>query len=180
MRIGLVVFTAILHNFSAGYNSGVIAGAMTSLKSDFDLDALLQGMLVSCILVGALIGSQAASFFLEKFGRKNSIVLSNFIYIIGVCGMSFSPNLPVLIAFRSFLGFAVGLSNVFTSTYIAEISPPKLRGKLGSAVPFAFTTGTIMSNVMYLAVNGYWRYMFGIGIVPAVLQLSLGFIVLPE
>ncbi|RLN57395.1 hypothetical protein BBJ28_00002693 [Nothophytophthora sp. Chile5] len=66
--------------------------------------------------------------------------------------------------------------------YIAEVSPPDIRGRLVSLNTALVTGGQFFSGVLdaLLAdVDGGWRYMLGLAAVPAIVQF-LGFLLLPE
>ncbi|EGW07945.1 Proton myo-inositol cotransporter [Cricetulus griseus] len=67
--------------------------------------------------------------------------------------------------------------------YIAEVSPPNLRGRLVTINTLFITGGQFFASVIdgafsYLKKDG-WRYMLGLATIPAVIQF-LGFLFLPE
>lgn len=65
--------------------------------------------------------------------------------------------------------------------YIAEISPPRIRGRLVSLNTVLVTGGQffacILSALLSTKAKG-WRYLLGIGAVPAGIQFC-GFLMLP-
>ncbi len=136
-KVTWIVLVAVIHSFSAGYSPGAIAGALTDLKASFPSmveSAFLQGAVVSCILIGALIGSQCAPYALEKYGRKRCIIYSNAFYLIGGIGMACSMNLPLLIAFRTLAGIGEWLNLTALSSHMQvcvyvcmlPVTPPPL------------------------------------------------------
>lgn len=67
--------------------------------------------------------------------------------------------------------------------YIAEVSPPNLRGRLVTINTLFITGGQFFASVVdgafsYLQKDG-WRYMLGLAAIPAVIQF-FGFLFLPE
>lgn len=66
--------------------------------------------------------------------------------------------------------------------YLAEMSPPRLRGRL-TVINNAFITGgqfvAVLVDGAFATTPGGWRYMLGLAAIPAGVQL-LGFLFLPE
>lgn len=171
-----------ISSFSFGYNTGSIAGALIFIKEEFELSSLFKGIVVSCILIGALVGSMIGGKLADDFGRRNTFVFSAVPYFIGAVGMALAPDVYVLVGFRTLSGLAVGVSSTLCNMYISEISPAAQRGQLGGLAPFSVTFGILISYVLSYAfaeVTYNWRWMLGISVGPAVLQLLLG-LTLPE
>jgi len=88
-----------------------------------------------------------------------------------------------LLCFRVLAGLAVGGSSVISPTYIAEIAPPKLRGRLVMAFQFNVVFGMLLAyfsnfclGLLHLGATD-WRWKFSIAAVPAlVFYLALFFI----
>ena len=82
---------------------------------------------------------------------------------------------------RLFLGLAIGTAAVAAPLYIAEAAPPEMRGALVSTYQLGITFGILASYVAgySLASGNGWRFMFGLGAVPAVVLL-VGLLFMPE
>uniref|UniRef100_A0A5F9CZD9 Solute carrier family 2 member 13 n=1 Tax=Oryctolagus cuniculus TaxID=9986 RepID=A0A5F9CZD9_RABIT len=79
--------------------------------------------------------------------------------------------------------FLTGIASMTVPVYIAEVSPPNLRGRLVTINTLFITGGQFFASVVdgafsYLQKDG-WRYMLGLAAIPAVLQF-FGFLFLPE
>jgi SP family myo-inositol transporter-like MFS transporter 13 len=62
--------------------------------------------------------------------------------------------------------------------YLAEIAPPAYRGRLVTSLSILITGGQVVAYLIDAAfanVREGWRWMFGLGAVPAILQLLLSF-----
>lgn len=62
--------------------------------------------------------------------------------------------------------------------YLAEIAPPAYRGRLVTSLNILITGGQVVAYLIDAAfanVTEGWRWMFGLGAVPAILQLLLSF-----
>ena len=51
----------------------------------------------------------------------------------------------MLVVFRIIGGIGVGVASVIAPMYIAETSPPRIRGRLGSLQQLAIVTGIFLS-----------------------------------
>ncbi len=55
-----------------GYDTGVISGALLFIREDMELSPLLEGLVVSGVLIGALAGAAFCGRFSDRYGRKNN------------------------------------------------------------------------------------------------------------
>ena len=164
-----------------GFDTGVISGAILFIKTDFQLTALTNGIVVSASLIGAVLGAAVGGYCADQFGRKRMLMVAALIFVVGTLGSAFASGIPLLIVSRIILGFAIGVASFTAPLYISEIAPPNLRGALVSFNQLAVTVGIFVSYFVdaYFAHTENWRWMFGVGVIPAVL-LFLGLIFLPD
>lgn len=83
-------------------------------------------------------------------------------------------------------GLGIGISSMVAPTYLAEIAPERIRGRLVAGYQMAIVTGifaVFFVNRMILswgdaawAVETGWRWMFGLGLAPAVLLGAIALI----
>uniref|UniRef100_A0A7C9AMC8 Major facilitator superfamily (MFS) profile domain-containing protein n=2 Tax=Opuntia streptacantha TaxID=393608 RepID=A0A7C9AMC8_OPUST len=168
-----------------GYDTGVISGALLYIKDDFEAvrrSSFLQETIVSMALVGAMMGSAAAGWINDTYGRKKATLLADAVFAIGAVVMAAAPDPYILIVGRLLVGLGVGLASVCAPVYIAEASPTEVRGGLVSANVLMITFGQFVSycvNLAFTEVPGTWRWMLGVSGVPAVLQFCF-MLCLPE
>ncbi|XP_067110791.1 proton myo-inositol cotransporter-like [Osmerus mordax] len=178
----LAVFSA-LGGFLFGYDTGVISGAMLLLKREMNLSALWQEVLISSTVAAAALSALAGGYLNGVFGRRVCILLASFVFTTGGIVLSAAPNKEVLIVGRLIVGVGLGIASMTVPVYIAEASPPHLRGQLVTVNTLFITGGQFTASMVdgafsYLHHDG-WRYMLGLSVVPAVLQF-MGFLFLPE
>jgi len=115
------------------------------------------------------------------------------LFFISAFGTGFAPETVTLVVFRIVGGIGVGVASVIAPAYIAETSPPGIRGRLGSLQQLAIVLGIFTSFVvnwlLQWAAGGpnevlamgldAWRWMFLAMAVPAVLYGALAFTI-PE
>jgi SP family galactose:H+ symporter-like MFS transporter len=165
-----------------GYNTGVISGALLLIKQDWSLTAIQQGMVVSSVLVGALLGSAMCGKIADLFGRRSLIMATAVIFVTGSFGTGLAPNVELLIAGRFIIGMAVGFAGVSAPLYVSEIAPSSIRGALVSFNQLAISLGVLLSYSVNAALASFedgWRYMLMTGAIPGTL-LSMGMLFLPD
>jgi len=164
-----------------GYHTGIISGALAFLTSSFQLSIADQAMVVSIILVGGLIGSLGGGPIADKIGRKRAIAVTSVLFIIGAATIAFSESYTMLLWGRFISGLGVGIISVASPIYLAEASPAHCRGAFVSCYQLALTLGILTSYCVnyFFSHSADWRWMFAIGIFPALFQIFALFFV-PE
>lgn len=170
----LVTITASLGGLLSGFDTGVISGALLFINEDWNLSDYIQGILVSSVLIGAVIGTATNGILADIFGRKKIITATAVIFIIGsiLCGLA--PNIYILILSRLLVGIAVGIVNFIVPLYLSEVSPKNLRGTIVSLYQWAITAGILFSymiNSVFAHVTYTWRWMLFMGVLPGVVLL---------
>lgn len=180
----LIYFFGALGGLLFGYDTGVISGAILYVQRTLGLNALEEGIVVSSVLLGAMIGAMSIGPLSDRFGRKKMVMVAALIFFIGSLGSAFSPDFGVLVASRVVLGVAVGGASALVPTYLAEVAPAKMRGSLTSLNQLMVMTGILMAYLVNLGFSGLahtvsWRWMLGFAALPSAI-LFIGGIFLPE
>jgi sugar porter (SP) family MFS transporter len=182
IKKSFVYFFGALGGMLFGYDTGIISGAILFIKNDMHLSSFEQGIVVSAILLGAIIGAALISFLSDRFGRKKMVLISAFIFALGALFSAFAINAFILTVARIILGTAVGGASALVPLYLAEMSPTKQRGALSTLNQLMITIGILSAYIVNLAlanINGGWRIMLGFAAFPATI-LFLGTLYLPE
>ncbi|ORX81176.1 general substrate transporter [Anaeromyces robustus] len=154
----LVCVTASFCGLLFGYEVGVmnVVNTMDAFNIYFGLNKWdgssvneydwRSGMINSAFLLGSVLGALVATYFGEKYGRRNSIIVGACIFIIGIFLEAFSPANYLFISFgRIVAGIAIGLNSVIAPTYISEVAPAKYRGTLSSCYQLMTTFGIVIA-----------------------------------
>jgi sugar porter (SP) family MFS transporter len=177
-----------LGGFLLGFDSAVISGATPYYKSFFNLmsGSVLIGLSVSSIIFGAMVGNFFAGPLADKFGRKPILIITAFLFAFCALGCASAQNIYFFIMARIIGGIGVGMAILIAPMYIAETSPKKLRGLLvtfnqlnivlGISIAY-FSNYYFQQHISDPTLN--WRFMLGVGAIPAMLYFLLLFIV-PE
>jgi SP family xylose:H+ symportor-like MFS transporter len=192
-KLYLLGITAIsaLGGLLFGYDTGVINGAQFYLSKYFELDPFMKGWVVASALLGCLVGAIIAGPLSERFGRKNSLILSAILFTLSAYGSGLPEWLPQsvswLVMFRIIGGLGIGIASMNAPMYIAEIAPPKKRGYLVTYYQLAIVIGffTVFLATYFIGNNNTevqniedgWRQMFWSEMIPSGLFLILLFLV---
>lgn len=177
-----IYFFGALGGLLFGYDTGVISGAILFIEKQMHLGSWGQGIVVSGVLLGAMIGSLVIGPSSDRYGRRKLLLLSSIIFIIGGLGCAFASNALILILFRVVLGLAVGAASSMVPTYLAELSPAVKRGVVSSLFQVMVMTGIFLAYVVNWGLQGFytgWRWMLGLAALPATIMF-LGGLFLPE
>lgn len=156
-----------------GYDTGIISGALPQIAQEFELDYRAQEWVTAAILLGAVIGAVCCTRLSASRGRRTTIMIVAAIYCVGVVAAAISPNAWCLAVARLVLGFAVGGSTQIVPTYIAELAPSDMRGRLVTYFNVSIGVGILLAAIVGVAGQNVfdWRWMIGIAIVPSLLLL---------
>lgn len=178
---GLIYLFGALGGLLYGYDTGVISGALLFIKKDIPLSNFMQGLVVSALLIGAIVGAGLSGPLSDHWGRRRSVLTIAIVYIIGALGAAFSPNATWLVISRIVIGLAVGGSTALVPVYLSEMAPTHIRGSLASLNQLMITIGIFVAyivNFLFSPIEG-WRWMLGLATVPAA-ALLVGIAFMPE
>lgn len=185
------VAVATIGSFQFGYNTGVINAPETIIKDflnytleerseDLPSEVLLTTLWSLCVAifsVGGMIGSFSVGLFVNRFGRRNSMLLVNLFAITGGCLMGFAKiakSVEMLILGRLIIGIFCGLCTGFVPMYIGEVSPTALRGAFGTLNQLGIVVGILVAQVFgldfILGSEELWPVLLGLTVIPAILQ----------
>lgn len=167
-----------------GYDTGIVSGAIPLINVAFDIEdkPVQSEMIVSATVLFAIVGSVIGGPINTAIGRRRSTLLASLLFACGAIGVGVAQSVAQLVLYRAVLGIAVGMASQGVPMYIAETSPPHLRGTLTSAFNFTVTSGQVVACVvagLLCEVKDGWRWMMALAGVPAVVQF-FGMLVLPE
>lgn len=163
---------AALGGFLFGYDTGVISAALLYIAPAFHLSDSLQQVVVASLLLGAIVGVLGGGAVVDAIGRRRALLAAAMVFTIGALLSALSPGTAVLVTARFLLGVAIGASSLVVPTYIAELSPKAVRGRLVSLQQLMITVGIFVSYLVgyaYQASHG-WRWMLGLAAVPALIM----------
>jgi MFS family permease len=119
------------------------------------------------------IGGLLFGWLADRVGRKRALSLSILTYSICSFASGLSTTVLMLAAFRFILGLGMGGEWNTGATLVAETWPGELRAKAISVVQSSWAIGYALAALVAGIVLRYanWRFVFFVGILPAVVTL---------
>lgn len=122
------------------------------------------------------------------------MLLGSALFIVSAIGTAYTQTIPDLLLWRVLGGIGIGIASVIAPAYISEIAPARYRGALASMQQLAITMGIFAallsdavladtagsaSNQLWWGGLEAWRWMFLVGVVPALVYGILALLI-PE
>lgn len=182
-NVAILTFTCMLSGFLFSYNTGVFSASMIAVGAALgwgNKPTNLQVLCTALMPAGGFIGAMSSSFLSDRYGRIKAILIGD---LVGILGASITM-IPYTASFgigRFLSGCMIGICSSVSNTYMSEVAPKEIRGRVGSIFQLLRMTGLACAYSMGLALpshtsdrmNGWWRAMF---ILPAffnVIQATL-------
>jgi MFS family permease len=135
------------------------------------------GLVSGLFIVGTLIGRLFVGKFLERFGRKTTLIvgLTGFLIFSGFYFIKFDIGMLLLVRFMH--GFMMGMASTVLGTLIAQILPPTRRGEGIGYYSMSSTLGTAIGPFLAIWMMLHIGYN-AIFIVSSIIAVSCLFVAL--
>jgi MFS family permease len=156
----------------------LVLTAGPAMRSLLDASAFPQipayvGTIFAVTLLGWAVGGMIGGVLADYIGRKRTMILAIIAYsiITGLTALAFDwLSFAVL---RFLVGIAIGSEWVTGASLVAEMWPDRARGKGAGLMQSGICIGFFFASLTWLFVGQLgpdaWRYMFLIGVAPAIL-----------
>jgi MFS family permease len=185
LSIGKASFSALIASWLGwmfdGYETYALVLVMGSavhqlLPSDrLPRASVYVGGLLAATMLGWAAGGVTAGILADYFGRRRTLMLSILCYAVFSGLAAVSWDYWSLLLFRFLTGLGLGAEWGPGAAIVAEFWPPASRGRAGGALHAAHGVGFLLASGIWLVLSplgaSSWRYMFVIGILPALLLL---------
>lgn len=172
MRFGgfharLLAIVGSAHLFDA-YDATALAFVLPALLTVWHLSPVEIGYLLSAGYVGQLVGAIAGGVIAERIGRRATLCIALVILALFSAGCALANSYMTLLILRLVQGLGLGGETPVAATYINEMVPTRMRGRMVSAIQWLFAIGTIVASVAapILVPRFGWQVMFVLGTAP--------------
>ena len=183
-----VALIVALGGFLMGFDASVISGVVGFIETEFSLPKIHVGWSVSSLALMATFAMMVSGPVSDRIGRRPVLRIAALLFGISAIASAVAPNFTWLVLARMLGGLGVGAALIIAPMYIAEMAPPKSRGKLVSFNQLNIVIGisaAFFSNYLILTLGESggawadalrfgewnWRWMLGVETLPAVLYL---------
>lgn len=193
----LIASVAAVGGFLFGYDLSIISGAMLFIKPEFGLNPDQVGHAMGSALLGCMAGPLLGGILSDRWGRKPTLIFAGLLFAAGAIGSALPATdysfdlagfyqldlwrVDQFDLFRFLGGVGVGLASVVSPMFIAEVSPPRIRGALVTVNQLAIVVGLSCAVVVsyYLSFGDHWRWMLASNAVPVPIFV-IGLLFVPE
>src|SRR4029079_4510893 len=179
-----------------GFDGSLFNGAVVFVKQQFALSELELGWTVSSHTLSATLSIFLAGPVADRIGRRTVLRIAIVMFFAAALVAAAAHGYVTLIIARLLSGLGVGAVFVAAPMYIAEISPPALRGRMVTISQLFLVGGIFLAPANILLIvqletlqlgwlpnlhlgESNWRWMLGIGAVPAAAYL-IALLFVPE
>jgi SP family arabinose:H+ symporter-like MFS transporter len=192
----VTILIVALSGFLMGFDGSLFTGAVVFVKGQFGLSDLELGWTVSSHTLTATLSIFLAGPLADRIGRRTVLRIAALVFAVSAIVAAAATSYSMLIVARLLSGLGVGCVLVAAPMYIAEISTPALRGRMVTINQLFLVLGIFLasaSNLLIVRLENFnfdwllqlhlaesnWRWMLGIGALPAILYMFALFFV-PE
>ena len=156
----------------------LVLTAGSAMRSLLDPSAFPQipayvGTIFAVTLLGWAVGGMLGGVLADYIGRKRTMVLAIIAYSVMTGLTAFAFNWQSFAVLRFLVGIAIGSEWVTGASLVAELWPDRARGKGAGLMQSGICIGFFFASLTWLFVGQLgpdaWRYMFLIGVAPAIL-----------
>ena len=144
-----------------------LGAVLPSLITKLDLSGLQTTSLVTFLPLGMLVGSLIFGPIVDRFGHKALLVPSCIIVLLGMEGLAFFENIPLLQASIVGIGLGGGILNGETNALVADISGEAEKGSKLSFLGMFYGLGALGIPMLLGALAKYYTFetiLQGIGV----------------
>ncbi|KAI0303686.1 general substrate transporter [Multifurca ochricompacta] len=168
---------ASLGGLTFGYDQGVIANVlvMEDFVTRWPVGAWERGLMTAVLELGCMFGALSAGILADK--------IRDAVFCLGSALQTWAQSLTQITQGRAIGGLGVGALSMLSPLYMAEISPPEVRGSLLALEQLSIVLGCVVgfwTGFLTRNVTGSlsWRIPLGLQIIPGII-LGLGTFALP-
>ncbi|KAI7831339.1 general substrate transporter [Gamsiella multidivaricata] len=133
-------------------------------------------VLVATLTLGGLLGAMlVGSRLADRFGRRNALMINNASLLVGSVVIGCASTYTGMLVGRFLIGVGCGAVTVIVPMYLAEVSPPELRGSLGVMNQLGIVVGIFFAQILglYFSTPTGWRVILLTGAAISFLQIFL-------
>lgn len=162
----------LLAMFVSSLSETVTATALPTIVGDLGGVDRMQWVTTAYILAATIMMPIYGKLG-DLFGRKYLFIVALSVFIVGSCVCGFAMSMDGLIVGRAIEGLGGGGLIILAQATIADVIPPRQRGKYMGVMGSVFALSTVVGPILggwFVEVTG-WRWLFAFNVPLAILAI---------
>jgi MFS family permease len=134
--------------------------------------------LISLTLFGWAVGGVLGGLIGDRIGRRATMIGAVVLYSVFTGTSALAHSWQILALTRFLTGIGLGAEWGVGASLLQEVWPEKLRTRAAGVLQAAFSCGFVVASVLWLiiggAFGGSWRWLYIVGIAPAIFVAITG------
>ncbi|KAK3870207.1 hypothetical protein Pcinc_024540 [Petrolisthes cinctipes] len=181
-RLSLLIVSVALNGFIANYQKGALAVALQLFREELNITLFWQQLIISSYYITGYFSAVSAGFISERVGRRDILTVAGLIYLVSLVVSATARDRSQILVARLIAGVHLGYALALSPLYLSEVAPKGSKGLATITFAFFYALGIATSHLLgavFSNVPNGWRYLFGVGALPSVLQI-LGLLMVPD
>lgn len=177
-----IILIAAFINALDGYDLVSMAFAANTVVADFGLSGAQLGWLLSSALIGVGLGAITLAPMADRFGRKQLIVFSMALNLVGLLLTVVASTYAELLIYRVITGLGIGGILACVTVLTSEFSNTRFRGLAMAIYASGYGLGATLCGLLaanFIPTYG-WESVFIAGAVLTAIALVLTIFLVPE
>jgi EmrB/QacA subfamily drug resistance transporter len=175
-EIRTIIIGVLLAMFLAALDQTIIATALPTIGRELgDLEHL--SWIVTVYLLTSTAVTPLYGKLSDSYGRRSIMLVGIVVFIAGSIACALAPSMFVLILARGLQGIGGGGLIALAQTIIADLVPPKERGRYQVYFASVFMTSSLLGPVLggFFAEHLHWSVIFWINLPLGLIAFDIAF-----
>lgn len=156
----------------------LVTFVLVQLSHDFTKTVPQVAFAITVTLMLRPVGALIFGYFADRYGRRVPLMVDIAFYSLIELLTAFSPNFTIFIILRGLYGIGMGGEWGVGSALAMEALPAKARGLFSGILQEGYALGFLLAGAVFALMSHFfpehtWRYMFVVGVLPALLILFI-------
>jgi MFS transporter, Spinster family, sphingosine-1-phosphate transporter len=171
----VVLFSMNLLNYIDRY---VFYSSGPRISEEFKFSHVQFGVLAASFMVVYTIVSPLMGFLGDRYSRRRLLSLGVTLWSVATVGTAFARGFADMFFWRALLGLGEATYGIIAPALLADLFPPRLRGRVMGIYFLALPTGGAIGYVIggHFSEHSDWRYAFWVVGIPGLIAAIAGLI----
>ncbi|WP_431798666.1 MFS transporter [Microbacterium kunmingense] len=154
---------------------GLISFVIAVLAQQWSLTGTETSLIASAGFLGMAVGASLGGLLADRIGRRSVFAVTLLVYGLATGASALAGAVAALLVLRFVVGLGLGAELPVASTYVSELAPARIRGRviviLEAFWAVGWTAAALIGFFVIPASEDGWRWAFALGAIPAVYAL---------